>query len=246
MSKTALVMGNAIKNNFRLPAVAMITFSVIFICIIGVAAIFITQFIIPQTQSGQPDIPVIENFLGLVLYTSGFMSIGIYSGVFAFQSLMREKARGNIQALLATPLDPRAIWFGKSLAVFLPGLAFSVVMTLAVLLAINFIFIVPYVGFVISPWMIVSSFIAVPLIYLSLIFLVHAVGLAGEPATANIIAQIFLPVILTLMINLAVRDIPGAANWLFAVILLGIAVVLSFITYTLRSNLTVEKIILSQ
>jgi ABC-type Na+ efflux pump permease subunit len=174
------------------------------------------------------------------------MSIGIYASVFAFQSLIREKSRGNIQALLATPLEPGNICTGKSLAVFLPGLVFSEIITLAALLAINFIFIMPDISFVVTPWMIVSSFILVPLIYLILVFMVYIIGLSGKPATGNVIAQIFLPVIVTLMINLAVRDIPGAGTWLFAVILLGIAAVLVVITLKLRSRLTAERIVLSQ
>jgi len=94
--------------------------------------------------------------------------------------------------------------------------------------------------------MLVSSLVAVPLVYLVLMLLVLEIGLAGKPATANIITQIFLPVMIALMINLAVRDLINAGSWLFAVILLGLALIIGFFVLVLRSKLTIERIILSQ
>ncbi|MDD4874660.1 MAG: ABC transporter permease subunit [Dehalococcoidales bacterium] len=182
----------------------------------------------------------------MTLFTTSFLCIGVYVNVFAFQSLTREKSRGNIQALLATPLTPGDIWLGKSLAVFIPGLVFAVVMTFLVLFFINFIFLIPYIGFVVTPWIVISNFIAVPLIYLTLNLLVHIVGLTAKPATGNVISQIFLPVMVTLMINLAVRNVPNAGSWLFTVILLGVAAVIGVIVFMIHSQLTVEKIMLSK
>lgn len=125
----------------------------------------------------------------------------------AIQSLAREKARCNIQALLATPLAPRDIWLGKSVGVFVPGLAFAVVMTTAALVALNLIYFVPKIGFLISLGMLVSNLVAVLLVYLALTALVHEVGLVGKPSTANILTQVFLPVMITIMINLALRGV---------------------------------------
>ena len=100
-------------------------------------------------------------------------------------------------------------------------------------------------GFIVTPWMLVSSFIAVPLVYLALSLLVHLVGLTGKPSTGNVIAQIFLPVMIALMINLAVRNMPNAGSWLFAVILLSVAAVIGVTLVAIRSALTTEKVILS-
>jgi ABC-type Na+ efflux pump permease subunit len=79
-------------------------------------------------EKAAPDMSVLQNAMGVTLFCASFISIGIYSSVFSYQSLVREKARGNIQALLATPVSPREMWMGKSLAVFIPGLIFTVVM----------------------------------------------------------------------------------------------------------------------
>jgi hypothetical protein len=85
----------------------------------------------------------------------------------------------------------------------------------------------------------------VPLVYLALTLLVHVVGLAGKPATANIISQIFLPVMTALMINLSVREFPNAGSWLFAIILFGVAAGIGVIILVVRHQLTAEKIVLS-
>jgi ABC-2 type transport system permease protein len=246
MNHISIVMQAAIKTSLRLRSVVIVSMGVVFICVIGVAAIFATQFIGPGLNVVIPDRSILENFFGLILFTTCFISIGIFASVNAFQSLIREKARGNIQALLATPLTPVDIWLGKSLAVFIPGLVFAVVMTVAAFLVINFIYFIPQIGFFFTPWMLISNLVAVPLVYLVLMLLVHEIGLAGKPATANIITQIFLPVIIALMINLAVRDVINAGSWLFLIALFGLAVIIGIFVLKLRSTLTAEKIILSK
>jgi ABC-2 type transport system permease protein len=245
MKYIALIMNTAMKNNFRLWAVTFVIIGVVFICVAGLAVLFSTQFIRPEVNSASPDRLVLENFLGLILFTTSFLSIGIYASVFAFQSLTREKARGNIQALLATPINPVDIWLGKSLGVFLPGLIFAVIMTLAVFLVINYIYFVPNMGFIVTPWMLISNLIAVPLVYLAMTLLVHVTGLTGKPGTGNVIAQVFLPIMVAMMINLAIRGMPNAGSWLFTIILIGIAVVISAVILLLRTKLNAERIILS-
>ena len=54
--------------------------------------------------------------------------------VFAFQSMTKEKSRGNIESLLATPVSVKNIWVAKSLAVFIPGMVLGEILTLAALL----------------------------------------------------------------------------------------------------------------
>jgi ABC-2 type transport system permease protein len=246
MKSISLVMKAAISNNLRLRSVAMVLLGVVFICVIGVAAIFVTQVLVPEVNKANPDRSTLESQLSLILFTTSIISIGVYASVFTFQSMTREKSRGNIQALLATPLGPLDIWLGKSLAVFVPGLLFSTILTLVAFLVINYGFLTPKVGLLITPWMVVSNFIAVPLIYLALTLLVQVIGLTGKPMTGNIITQIFLPVMITLIINLVIRGAMNAGSWLFMVVLLGLAAVLGLVVLKLRSTLSTERIILSQ
>jgi len=94
--------------------------------------------------------------------------------------------------------------------------------------------------------MLVSSLVVVPLVYFALMLLVHEIGISARPVTANILAQLFLPVVITLMINLVTRNVINAGSWLFTVVLLGLALIIGVFVLVLRSKLTVEKIILSQ
>jgi len=184
-------------------------------------------------------------FLALILFITNLLGLGVNLNAFAFQTMTREKSRGIIQSLLSTPLKETDIWLGKSLAVFLPGLVLGELLTLIALIALNYIYFVPQIGFIINPWIALSSFVTIPLLYLSLTLLVHLVGLTGKPATGNVIAQIFLPVLVALMINLIVRSVLDATSWVFTLVSLGIAIIIGFISLILRSRLTKERVVLS-
>jgi hypothetical protein len=93
--------------------------------------------------------------------------------------------------------------------------------------------------------MILSSLVAVPLIYLGLSFLAHIIGLAGKPVTANVIVQVFLPVFASAMINLGIRDVLNAATWKFTLANLGVAAVIFLVVALLRPRLTTERVVLS-
>ncbi len=67
-------------------SVVIISTGVIFICVIGVAAIFITLIISPQLNAATPDRSVLENVFGLILFTTSFLSTGIFASASAFQS----------------------------------------------------------------------------------------------------------------------------------------------------------------
>lgn len=246
MNHTSLVMKATFTNNLRWRTIAVVTFGIILICIVGVAAMFIMQFISPEVKAISPDRAVLRNILGLILFCTSFFSVGIYSTIFAAQSLMREKTRGNIQALLATPVSPADICLGKTLGVFLPGFLFSLVMTLTVYLLVNMVYLVPVTGFIGSPWMFISSLVAVPMIFLLLVILIHLIGMTGKAMTGNIIGQIPLSLISAVMINLSARNVVAADSWLFAVILFGIAALAGVAILILSKKLVTERVILSQ
>ncbi len=246
MNHIVLVMKSSIKDHLRSRIAVLICVAVVLICAVGLAAIFITQVLVPAVNAAIPVLSTIESYFSLILYTTCIVTIGIWANVFAFQSMTREKSRGNIQALLVTPLAPNEIWLGKSLAVFLPGLVFAWLMTLAAFLIVNYVYLLPEVGFIINPWIIVNNFIGVPLLYLVLNLLVHIVGLMGKPATGNVISQVFLPILIAGIINLVVRNVFNAGSWVFTVTLVGLSLILWVIILSVRSKLTVERIILSQ
>lgn len=225
--------------------VTIVGIAVVLICVTGLNLAFCLLLIAPAVETDLPDRFELELYLSLVMYATCLIGVGVNLNAFAFQSMTREKSRGNVESLLATPLRVRPIWVAKSLAVFLPGLVLGEILTLIVLVAVNYIYFVPVVGFLITPWMAVSSFVAVPLIYLCLSLLVYLIGLTGKPATGNVIVQVFLPVFAALMINLAIRHILNTASWPFTLANLGIAAAIAAAIVFLLPQLTRERIVLS-
>lgn len=246
MREIGLIISNSIKNNLRLKITLIVYITITIICVLGVAIAICFFLIAPEMKTGMPDRSELELYLGVIMYTTCFISVGINLNSFAFQSMTREKSRGNIESLLATPLEVKNIWIAKSMAIFLPGFIIAEFLTLAVLIAVNYIYFVPVTGFIFNPWVAVSSFLAAPLIYLCLGLLVYFIGLTGKPATGNIIAQIFLPVMIQFVINLAIRHIIDITSWYFVLINLGIAAAAIIPVIFLQPHLTREKIVLSR
>ena len=245
MNHTSLIINSTMKNNLRSKISIAILVGVVLICVIGLLVAFCLLLIGPAMEQNMPDRSLLEMYLGLTLFAVCLIGLGVNMNGFAFQTMTREKARGNINGLLATPLEPGHIWIGKSVAVFLPGLILGEVLAVISLLVVNFIYFVPVTGFLLNPWIALSGFVAVPLIYISLSLLVQLIGLTGRPATGNVIVQIFLPVYASLMINLGVRDVLDVTSWQFTMANIGVAVVAGIVVVLLRTRLSRENIVLS-
>ncbi len=121
----------------------------------------------------------------------------------------------------------------------------GIVLGVAVLAIVNAIYFLPEPGFVFNGWIALSGFIGAPLVYLALGLLVHLVGLSAKAANGNLIAQLFLPVMINVIIQITLRDVVGASSWLFFVLNIGLAAVMLAVTLALRSRLTPEHVILS-
>ena len=244
MEDLKLITTVSIRNNIRSKVLLSVLITVIIVCAVSLVLAFCLLAIAPAAKAAVPDRHTLEMYLSVTIFGACVIGLGINMNVFA-QTMMREKSRGNIVALLATTLKVSHIWIGKSLAVFLPGLVMGELLGLISLLVVNYIYLVPVTGFLINPWIAISCFVAAPLIYLSLSLLAHIIGLTGKTATANAIVQVFLPVFASLMINLGVRNLLDAASWKFSAANLGLAVIITLIAISLRPRLTTEKIVLS-
>jgi hypothetical protein len=246
MKDIILITAASIRNNLRSKIIIAVLIAVVLICVIGLVLALCLLMIAPAMEAEILDKPAVETGLSLIIYTTCLIGLGVNINAFGFQTMTREKSRGNMAALLATPLKVSHIWIAKSLAVFLPGLVLGEVFALISLIVVNCIYFVPRIGFLFNPWIAISSFVAVPLVYLSLSLLVHLIGLTGKPATGNVIVQVFLPVFASLMINLGVHSVLDATSWSFTVANLGLAVLIGVIAVLLLPRLTRERIVLSQ
>lgn len=246
MKKIGLIAAVSLKNNMKSKA-SNIVFILVTLMIAAVLSLFFCILMLnPAIKAPVPDRTLLETCLSMIMYSTSLICVGMSLNVFAFQSMVKEKSHGNIESLIATPLNIKDIWIAKSLAVFIPGLILGEILTLAALLIINYIYFVPVTGFLYTHWIGLTSFLLVPLIYLCLSFLVFLIGLTGRAASANILLQIFLPVSISLMLNLMVRQIIDATSWPLALVNFGIAAVIVIIILVLLPRITRERIALSR
>ena len=245
MSNIRLVMSAGNKNVLRMKTVIVVMIPVLLICVVGVALLLCLLAIGPEMEKASPDRAILESYLGLTVYASAFLTIGITLNSTIFQTMVREKARGNLAALLATPMEVTDIWVGKSLALFIPGLVLTIVLAVLSWLIVNVIYFVPDFGFIINWQMVVNSLVAVPLMYLLFGLLVHLIGFITKPATGNIIAQVFLPVMMNLAAQLVVRGVMDANSWQFMLMNFGVAIACGVAILAVKPKLVKEKIILS-
>jgi ABC-2 type transport system permease protein len=245
MRDISLITAASIRSNLRQKVIIAVLIAVVALCVIGLVSAMCLLMIAPALKAEAPDRATLETGLSLIVFAACLIGLGVNINVFGFQTMTREKARGNYIALLATPLSANHIWIAKSLAVFLPGLVLGEALALVALLAVNYIYFVPAIDFLLNPWIALSAFVALPLVYLGLSLLVHLIGLSGKPATGNVIVQMFLPVFASLMINLGVHNVLDATSWPFTLANAGLALAIGIIVLFMRPRLTNERIVLS-
>jgi len=180
------------------------------------------------------------------MFSVSLIGLGVNLNALGFTSMIREKAKGNIQSLLVTNLNIKDIWLGKTLSVFVPGLIVGTVLTAATLLVLNFVYFVSTIGFIINPWIAITSFVTYPALYFCMGLLVYLIGLTNKPVNANIIAQVFLPVFINLVIQLMLRtSFMDYTSWQFMLVNLGFVIIVGLIVLVRAPRISKEKVVLS-
>jgi ABC-2 type transport system permease protein len=189
---------------------------------------------------------VMEMIISLFVYFLPLIIIITFIWASGSLSVTKEKVNGNIQCLLATPLNPGAIWIGKSLAIFLPGYSISLVVTLIVLLAVNFAAAVPATGgFILPAPVLLTGFLFNPLLFFGLLAFIILFSLVNNPDIA--LAPSFL-LGFGLMIGIPVGLATGLINlasWSFALWYLAGTAIAWIIVLFLSRLLTRQNIVLS-
>jgi ABC-type transport system involved in multi-copper enzyme maturation permease subunit len=190
--------------------------------------------------------PMLELIIGLIAFFLPLSVLMSFIWTFSNLTIIKEKIDGNIASLLATPLSPKEIWIGKSLAIFLPGFAISIVSTLIVLLAVNFIVISPAIGnFILPASLLFTSFFINPMLFFGLLLFIVLFSLANNPDIA--IAPSFL-IGFGLMIGIPLGVATGTINlasWSFSLWYLTGAIVIWTVVFCLLHLLNKENIVLS-
>jgi len=183
-------------------------------------------------------------FLNNLAYVLPMMYSIFVCTIFANYSVIMDKARRNIESLMATPVSLNQIWLGKSLAVTLPSVVIGIGVSIIAYIIMNFALVIPQTGRFIVPeaLAIVSTLILVPVLVFVIVTLVTYVQLTiSNPRIANFVFTIIF-LILLFGANL-LGSLGIGVN--FALIYLGVIVLCIIISSVFSRSLTKEKVLLS-
>lgn len=245
MKKTGIIL----KRDFRelrktnTFIIISIVFSVITITVAVTASIVLGR----QEWIGQKEaLPMLELIVGLIAYFLPLTILMTFIWTFSSLPVVKEKVNGNIASLMATTLTPKEIWWGKSLAIFIPGYVVSIISTMIVLLAVNLSVIVPATGNFLLPLpLFLLSLILNPLLLLGLLLFIMLFSLANNPDIA--IAPSFL-VGFGLMMGIPLGMATGAINlasWSFSLWYLAGVIIVWIVILFFTRILTKENMVLS-
>jgi len=233
LRKTGIIFqrdfGELKKTNTFL--IISIAFSVITIAIaVSVSIILSRQEWIGQKAAE----PMLGLIIGLITYFLPLTILMTFIWAFSGLPVVKEKVNGNIASLTATTLTPKEIWWGKSLAIFIPGYLISIISTMIVLLAINLSVIIPATGNFFLPLpLFLVSFIFNPLLLLGLLLFIILFSLANNPDIA-----------MGIPLGMAMGKI-DLASWSFSLWYLAGVVIVWIGIFILTRILTKENIVLS-
>ncbi len=245
MRKTGIIFqrdfGELKKTNTFL--IISIAFSVITIAIAVSVSIILSR----QEWIGQKAVePMLGLIIGLITYFLPLTILMTFIWAFSGLPVVKEKVNGNIASLTATTLTPKEIWWGKSLAIFIPGYLISIISTMIVLLAVNLSVIIPATGNFFLPLpLFLFSFIFNPLLLLGLLLFIILFSLANNPDIA--ITPSFLVgfgLMMGIPLGMAMGKI-DLASWSFSLWYLAGVVIVWIGIFILTRILTKENIVLS-
>ena len=147
MSGLVTLIAANLRNSYRLKAAVFVMFGLSVLLIAGLIALVCALAIVPEMQSPSPNAAKVTRYLGLIVYGSGLLAMGMNLNVFTANNLVKEKTQRLFESILAGPVEARTLWLAKSLAVFLPGFVLCEAFAIVSLLGVNALFVTPRMGF---------------------------------------------------------------------------------------------------
>jgi len=190
--------------------------------------------------------PLLELFMGLTVNYVPLMVLFTCMTTWATEPIAKEKGKGPIESLLATPLTARAVWIGKSLAIFLTAYVMGLIATLIVILAVNLASILPATGHFVLPLPeAFTSFLFLPLLMFALILSGVIFSLITNPSIGQAIVITVGVLLLQVVGQVGGRFLWLLPSWDYALYNLAGAAFLGMIAFFLSRSLSKERIILS-
>jgi ABC-2 type transport system permease protein len=184
-------------------------------------------------------------YLSTLAYILPLMFSNFICSIFANYAVIVDKAKRNIESLMATPVSIKQIWMGKSLAVTLPRTGIGIGMAIISYLVLDIGFVMPKTGSFISPGIvpIVSALIIIPILLFTIVAIVTYIQLTiTNPRIGNFVfSGVF---IILLIVGETLLGMGLSTNFL-ALIYLILILVCTGIVYLLSFSLTKERVLLS-
>jgi len=186
-----------------------------------------------------------QAYLSTLAYILPLMFSNFICSIFANYAVIVDKAKRNIESLMANPVSIKQIWMGKSLAVTLPSIGIGIGMAIISYLVLDIGFVMPKTGSFILPSIIsiLSAVIIVPVLLFVIVAIVTYIQLTiTNPRVGNFV---FSGVFIILLIGgEALLGLGLSTNYL-ALIYLIMILVCAGIVYLLSFSLTKERVLLS-
>jgi ABC-type Na+ efflux pump permease subunit len=183
-------------------------------------------------------------FINSLAYMLPIMYSILVCTIFAQYAVVVDKARKNIESLMATSTSLKEIWMGKTLAVALPSSIIGISVAIAGYCIVNALAVSRQVGGFIVPdiFSIITAVIIVPILIFAIVSIVVYIQLViSNPRVANIV---FTAMFLLLYFGTTILSVFGKGIN-FGLIYLGVIVICAIISTILSRSLTKERVILS-
>jgi len=186
-----------------------------------------------------------RRFVSGLAYLLPMMYSIFVCSIFATYSVIVDKAKRNIESLMATPISITQLWLGKSLAVTLPSVVVGLAISILAYLALNFGFVMPHTHAFVFPdaLAIVSAIVIIPLLIFAVVSIVIFIQLViSNPRIANFI---FTAIFILLVVGIQTIGGLGVSFAFFPLVYMAIVVLCALIDFILSRSLTKEKVLLS-
>ncbi|MDD5189875.1 MAG: hypothetical protein PHE50_02400 [Dehalococcoidales bacterium] len=242
MNKIWIIAKKDILEAFRSRSVYVFIFVMIFLTFS-----FVTGYSKQVASlSGQPAIDDFSRaFLNGLSYTLPMMFSIFVCSIFANYSVIVDKAKRNIESLMASPVSINQIWMGKSLAVALPSVLIGFTVALLSYTIIDIGFVMPHTHFFVIPDIIaiLSAALIVPVLIFAVVTIVTNIQLViSNPRIANLV---FTIIFFVLFFGVNTLGALGISLKFTPFIYLGMIALCALISFILSRFLTREKVLLS-
>jgi len=178
-------------------------------------------------------------------YLFPLMFSNFICSIFANYAVIVDKAKRNIESLMATPVSIKQIWMGKTLAVTLPSVGIGIGISVVSYLVLDLGFVMPNTHSFIYPGIIpvISALIIMPTLLFVIVAIVTYIQLTiTNPRIGNFV---FSGVFILLMIGGETLLAENYSTNYLALVYLGVIAICAVIAYILSFSLTKERVLLS-